>query len=197
MYAVVAPGFSNVYSSWKDVERIKKLYPYPKFAKFQNEEDAYEWIKRNRYGTRLSRIYNYGDNFDDLYIDAKYKIGDGCVYYVLDVSRMGNIRIKADDALIEYKGSKIYIKYPSLKVSNESISGHISIIYNLLSILGDYVDVNIELPYYSIFYALTSYEGGKVRSIQLTKDLINSRMGSVAYSLKMLNTSAEEVKDNE
>ncbi len=196
MYAVVAPGFSNVYSNWKDVERIKKLYPYPKFAKFQNEEDAYKWIQRNQYGTSLSRIYNYGDTFDGLFLDAKYKIGEDCVYYVLDSSRIGNIRIHSEEALIEYKGQKIYIKYPNLKVNNESLVGHISIVYNLLSILGDYVDVNIELPYFSIFYALTSYSGGKVRAIQLTKDLISTRLGAVAYSLKMENFSAEEVKEN-
>ena len=81
-------------------------------------------------------------------------------------------------------------------MNNESLVGHISIVYNLLSILGDYVDVNIELPYFSIFYALTSYSGGKVRAIQLTKDLISTRLGAVAYSLKMENFSAEEVKEN-
>ena len=193
MYAVVAPGFSNVYSSWYDVERIKKLYPYPKFCKVRNEAEAYEWIRRNSYGTGLSRVYNYGDTFSDLYIYVTYKIGPDCVYYVLDTSRIGNIRIHSSEALIEYKGDKIYIKYPNLFITNESIAGHMSIVYNLLILVGDYIDVNIELPYYSIFYALTSYSKGKCRSIQVVQDLISARLGAVAYSLKMENFSDEEI----
>ena len=61
MYAVVAPGFSCVYSSWSDVERIKALYPYPKWCKCNTETEAQAWIKRNSYSNKLSSIYNYGN----------------------------------------------------------------------------------------------------------------------------------------
>jgi hypothetical protein len=192
MYAVVAPGFSCVYSNWADVERIKALYPYPKWIKCHSEEEARAWIKRNSYGKHLTGIYNYGNTFRSLYIDAKYKIGDGCIYYVLDCSKVGHIRIHTKDVFVEYKGSKIYIKLPNIYVSNETTAGHMSAIHNLLKILGDYVDVNIELPYYSLFYCLTVYSKGNNRPVQLVKNLIEQRLGAVALSLKMENFSEEE-----
>ena len=73
-YAIVAPGISGVYSEWKSIERIKALYPYPKFAKFEYEVDAYNWLKANKYSNKRHGIYNYGSTFHDRYIDVKYKI---------------------------------------------------------------------------------------------------------------------------
>ena len=192
MYAVVAPGISCVYTNWSDVERIKSLYLYPKWIKCFSEEEAQAWIKRNSYNRHLSRIYNYGNTFKNLYIDVKYKIAPDCIYYRLDCKRIGNVRIRAEDVLIEYKGSNIFIKLPNIFVSNETVAGHMSAIHNLLRIVGDYVDLNIELPYYSLFYCLTVYSRGNNRPIQLVKNLIDNRLGAVALSLKLENFSEEE-----
>lgn len=195
MYAVVAPGFSCVYSNWADVERVKALYPYPKWCKCYSEEEAQAWIKRNSYGKHLSRVYNYGNSFPELNIYVRYRISTDCVYYILDCRKVGNIRIHAQDALVEYKGSKIFIKLPNIKVSNETVAGHMSAIHNLLQIVGDYVDLNIELPYYSLFYCLTGYSRGNSRPITLVRQLIDRRLGAVALSLKLENFSKEESSD--
>lgn len=192
MYAVVAPGFSCVYTNWQDVVRIKALYPYPKWCKCYSEAEAIEWIQRNSYGRKLSRIYNYGNTLNDMYIDAKYKIEHDCIYYVLDCRRVGNIRVNAKDVLIEYKGSKIFIKLPNIFVSDETVAGHMSAIHNLLQIVGDYIDINIELPYYSLYYCLTVYSRGNNRPVMLTRQRIDERLGEVALSLKMLNLSEED-----
>lgn len=192
MYAVVAPGFSCIYTSWADVERVKALYPYPKWYKTFSEDDAHQWIKRNSYGWSLHGVYNYGNTFEDMYIDAKYSIGTDCVYYVFDCSRVGTIRLNVPNALVEYKGTKIFVKLLNIKLSNESVAGHMSAIHNLLNILGPYLDVNIELPYYSLFYCLSSYTRGNSRPITLVKDLISNRLGEVAYSLKMENLQEVE-----
>lgn len=191
MYAVVAPGFSCVYTNWADVERIKALYPYPKWYKCSNEEDAYRWIKRNTYGWTLHEVYNYGNTFKQLYVDAKYKIGKDCVFYVLDCSRVGRIRIHHPTALIEYKGDKIFIRLPNITLSEEAIAGHMSAIYNLLLIVGDYLDINITLPYYSLFYCLSSYTRGNSRPVMLVRELISNRLGAVAYSLKLEHLNEE------
>lgn len=187
MYAVVAPGISCVYTNWKDVERIKALYPYPKWIKCRTEEDAYEWLRRNTYGHGLSSIRNYGNTFKDLYVDVKYRIDTDCVFYILDCKRLGKMRLNIPDALIEYKGSKIYIKLLNIYLSNETIAGHMSVLHNLLTIVGPYVDLNVELPYYSIFYCLTVYSKGNNRYVQMVRSLIDERIGVVAYSLKMNN----------
>ena len=50
---------------------------------------------------------------------------------------------------------------------------------------GEFVDLNIELPNYSIFYCLTVYSKGNNRSVQLTRDAISKRLCEVAFTLKM------------
>lgn len=187
MYAVVAPGFSSVYTNWKDVERIHALYPYCKWRKCSNELDAQEFIKRNTNNHIVKQLYNYGDTLRDLYIDAVYKIGKDCVYYIFYCQRVGNIRLHNDNALIEYKGSKIYVKIPNIYLSDKSIAGHMSAIHNMLQLLGEYVDVNITLPNFSVYYALTSYSRGNSRAITVTRDLIDRRLCNVAYTLRMRN----------
>lgn len=185
MYAVVAPGFQNIYSNWKDVERVAALYPYPKWAKFQNEEDAIAWLKRNKYGWKLSGVNKYGSTFNSLYIDAQYRISDTFVQYVFDCSRIGNIRIDKPDVTCEYDGTRVNVRADNVYLSNESIGGHMSAIYVLLDLLGPYLDVNILLPYYAIFYALTSYTGTGSRPVCVVRECIKSRLGEVSYTLKM------------
>lgn len=192
MYAIVAPGISCVYTNWNDVERIKKLYPYPKWCKCRTEEEAHEWIRRNAYGHNLSAITKYGNTFSKLHVKVKYLIATDCIYYVVDCKHVGNLRIHSDDVLVEYKGSKIYIKLPNIYVSNESLAGHMSAVYNILTLLGPYLDVDIVLPYYSLFYALTVYSKGNNRYVQMVKTLISERLGEVSYSLKFENMIQEE-----
>ena len=195
MYAVVAPGLAVVYTSWSDVERVKALYPYPKWIKTNSEEEAINWLKRNKYGRSLSSVYNYGNAFKNLHVYAKYKISTDCVYYVLDTSKVGSIRLHNIDVLVYYKGNKIYIKLPNIKLSDEAIGSHMSAIHNLLTMLGPYIDVNIQLDHYSIFYALTNYTRNRIRPITLVRDLINSRVGAVSYSFTVENY--KEYEDNE
>ncbi len=195
MYAVVAPGFSCVYSNWADVERIKRIYPYPKWCKCRTEVEANEWIRRNTYGHKLSRVYNYGNTLKNMFIYVTYRICEDCVYYVLDCSRVGHVRLHNPNILVEYKGDKIYVKLSDIFLSNETISGHMSAIYNLLQFVGDYIDLNIELPYYALFYSLTSYTRGNSRTIATVKNAIEERLGEVAFSLDMKDFSEEEYSD--
>ena len=127
----------------------------------------------------------------DLYIDVKYKIAKDCIYYVLDCKRIGRLRLHVEDILVEYKASKIYVKLPNTYVSDETVAGHMSAIHNLLQFVGDYVDLNIELPYYSLFYCLTVYSKGNNRAINIVKNLLNERLGSVAYTLNFDNLIEE------
>ena len=192
MYAVVASGFSNVYTSWKDVDRVSKLYPYPKWKKCHSEEEAYEWIRRNAYGKGLHQIYNYGNTFSDLYIDAAYKIGDDRVFYEFNCRRIGHVRLHSTSASVEYKGHMIYACLPNILLSEESIASHMSAIYNMLDILGPNVDVNIAVPYYSIFYCLTSYSRGKSNPVSIVRTHIKERLGEVAVSLKFAEMEEDE-----
>lgn len=194
MYAVVAPGFSCVYSDWHSVARIKALYPYPKWIKCETQEQAMEFIRRNKSSKRLTKIYNYGDTFSDLYVTVHYKIFSDCICYVVNISKVGSVRIPEDpNTLIEYKGDKIFIKALNIKVSNESLAGHMSAIYGILKMLGPYLDVNLIIDYYSIFYCLTAYSKGKNRSVSIVRDLIDSRLCKVAFTLQLEEGTYEHV----
>ena len=187
MYAVVAPGLSCVYTNWQDVERVKALYPYPKWAKVYDEQAAYEWLRRNTYGHGLYSVSHYGDILPNLYVKARYKIFTDCVCISYDVSEVGDVRLKRGNYLVEYKDGFINVKIPDFVVSEESLAGHMSVIYNLLDLIGSYLDVDIELPYYSLYYCLTAYKGNKQRPVSLVRSLIHERAGNVSYSLMFHN----------
>jgi hypothetical protein len=95
----------------------------------------------------------------------------------------------SDDALVEYKGNKIFVKIPNIYLSDELLSGHMSAIHNLLNLIGEFIDVNIVIPNYAVFYALTSYDKGNNRVVQLTRDAISKRLCKVAFTLKMRDYS--------
>lgn len=185
MYAVVAPGISTIYTNWRDVERIKALYPYPKWKKVYNEQEAHEWLKRNTYGHNLNMVTKYGNTLDDLYVDVQYKIFSDSLAIVYDTSRVGNIRLPETRNIVAYAGDRIHVKVPDIYLSELSISSHMSAIYNILNLLGDIIDVNIELPNYSVFYSLTGYSKGNLHAISTVQDMVRNRQGAVSYTLKL------------
>lgn len=184
MYAIVAPGLSCIYTNYREVERVKTLYPYPKWAKFTNEDEAQAWLKRNTYGHGLRTLTSYGDIFPNLHVKAKYKIfPDGlCILY--DMRNLGGMRVNATGCLVEYVGNYVKVFINNIKLSDESISSHMAAVYNVLNVIGGLLDIDIFLPYYSIYYCLTSYKGNKQRSIQTVQNLIQQRTGHVAFSMK-------------
>lgn len=184
IYAVVAPGYSLVTKDWAQVERAKALYAYPKWAKFRTQEEANLFIQKNKVSKPVYKITNYGDTFPSLYVDAKYIIRETSVCYEFDTSRVGTLRLNDDRLITEYRAEMIYARLPDHYLSEESLSSHMSAIYNLLSAIGDYVDVNIHIKYFSVFYALTQYKRGRVRSISVTQDLISNRLCKCSFTLE-------------
>jgi hypothetical protein len=63
------------------------------------------------------------------------------------------------------------------------ISGHMTAIYQGLHLIGDFADVDIIVPDFSIFFAVTQYTGNS-RYIIKVQDLIKDRLGSVSFTLK-------------
>ncbi len=188
MYAVVVPGFSCIYETWAEVERIKALYFYPKFAKVRTEEEAQEFIRRNRMRHYITDVYNYGDVMKDLHVKAWYKIGNNCVFYKINTKKLGHVKMHVeDDALVEYHGDDIYIRLNNIKLSPKAINSHLAAIYNLLLNIGRYVDVQLYLPNFSIYYALTNYSGQKSKQIPMVKQLIEDREGNVSFNLIGVN----------
>lgn len=184
IYAVVAPGYSLVTTDWGKVERVRLLYPYPKWRKCYSEGEAQSFIRKNYVARPVKMIYNYGDTFKDLYIDASYRIGSGCLFFEFDTKRVGRLKLCNPNVVVEYSGSLVYVRMSDIYLSEVSISSHMSAIYNMLTTLGPNVDVNVHLNYFAVYYALTGYAGNRIRSVDVTKSYINSRLCKVAYTLE-------------
>ena len=182
-YAIVAPDFETITNDYKVLERIKALYAYPKWKLCKTEAEALTFIRLNKYKHHVRQLYNYGDTFRDMYVNVKYIIFPNSVFYTLDTSKVGHLRINCADALVEYRLNTINIRIGNLQLSNDTIAGHMSAIHHLLNIVGDFVDLNITLPNYSIFYSLTYYNKGRSRAINITQDAIRHRLCKVAFTL--------------
>lgn len=184
LYAVTAPGFSCVYSNWHMVERVRVFYPYLKWKKVYTQEQAQQFIERNKCIPKANLVYNYGDTFKNMYVTATYDILDSSVKYVIDTQNIGKIHVNKTNFVVEYKARAIHAVLPNIYLSTESISSHMSAIYNLLILLGEYVDVNLVVPNYSILYALAFYNAGYHRQVCFVQNYVRSRFAKVGFTLK-------------
>ena len=187
IYAVVAQGISLVTKSWADVERVRAIYPYPKWQTCKTPVEASEFVKRYANKFELSRISNYGDTISGIHVSVSYEITDTGISYVINTKQCGRIRVRpVDNSIVSYDRDVIHIQVTGIKLNPDMLSSHMAAVFNVYEILGDYVDVNLVLPNFSVYYALTSYTRGNVRAIRVTSDRIKERLCKTAYSLSIL-----------
>lgn len=142
-------------------------------------------MQRNRNTKMLTNVKKYGDCFDNLYITIEYFIRDRYIYYNLDTSKLGRVRIVCDrdDVFIENRTESMMVRLEMPNLNNDSIMSHAVAVYQILDILGEYVDVEIIVPDHSIFYLLTAYTGTRYSYLKLL-NAIESRKGKVSVTLK-------------
>ncbi len=183
-YGVVAPGISMVYADYGDVKRIKALYPYTKFRKFKNEEDAWAFVRKYSMKYRLLQgVYKYGDTFKHHFVRMEYFIGKEDLYFNFDTRNIGYIKVpERQNQLVENRANLIIVRIINFHLNNETITGHLMAICKGLDIIGDYVDVDIKLHDHSVFYVFQSYSGSS-RTIQRIMQRIDNRLGKVSLTL--------------
>lgn len=182
-YAVVGPDeFSTVFTNWRDVDRIHKLYPYARCRRFKTEEAAWDYVRRYTNKNPFGSMYQYGDTFSNFHVKMRFLVGEDKVYYTFDTSRIGYVKVESDEALITYSGNLINAVLPNTKLNKALISSQMVAIYHGLKIIGPYVDVDIQLHDMSTYYALTMYEG-EDHTIEQTRELIDERFAKVSYTL--------------
>ncbi len=183
MYAIVANGIATVCETYKQLQLLTALYPYPKFRKCSTREEAREWIQNHGRGIKSVKFDNYGDTGSYGYVTVWYSIKENSIKYTVDTSRLGYIHLKQDKSLIaDTRREKIKAEYLNVSLDNELITSHIGAIKIILGLLGPYVDVNIVVPDMSIYLAITKYTGTNylIRGIQ---GLIRERLGAVAITV--------------
>lgn len=184
-YAVIVPGLSTVYNKYEDVERICSLYPYPKFRKFQTEEECWEYVKRHTSKKVYTDITKYGETFNSHYVKMEYFIRSDKVYYNYFTKQMGYISIENHDpnVIVENMSGSIKAILTDIYLNDDMINSHLIAIWHGLKIIGEYVDIDVQVPDHSVFYALMTYKGNS-RTINRVRNYIDTRAAKVSVSMK-------------
>lgn len=191
-YGYVGPDIKTVFDSFKPIERLKIIYPYSSFRKFKYESDAWEWVRCKHTKKAITSVNKYGNIFKLHCVDVDYIITEEYTYYNIHTDRLGYVHIDNDnpDILVNNCVDNIMVRI-KISLNNDLILSHLVAIYQILELLGPFIDVNLILPNHSIFYALTSYTG-KQRRITKVLKYIENRKGNVAYTLKCYKESQNE-----
>ena len=184
-YALVGPGIKGVYHNWERVRELASIFPYCKFRKFGSDAECWEFVEKWEYSYTDLSLYKYGDTFDNLYVRMSYVVTHDYVYYNFDTSKFGILRLDVpDDGLVEYSGTLIMVRIPAPRpLDNNLIADHIQTIYAGINLLGTYIDVDVEVPDHSIYYALTQYSGHRLDILEPVR-LLKQRLAEFSITLK-------------
>ena len=191
-YAVMVPGINTVYETWAEVERIAVLYPYPRFRKFKTTEECWEYVRRHTAKKVYRDVNKYGETFKDMYVRMEYFIRPGRVCYNFFTKKIGYIAIENNDPNISVtnRSGSIKVVLNEIYLNDDLISNHLIAIWHGLRIIGTMIDVDIQVPDHSIFYALMTYKG-KNKTITRVREYIDRRPAKVSVSLRDFNEEEE------
>lgn len=186
MYVFVANGFKGIIESQQRLEFLASIYPYPKFRRVKTYADAVKFLARFDRGEVKANFYNYGEtDMYNGYASIKYVIDGKDIYITIDTSRVGFIRINTKnlkDTTVDNRPTMVRAKITNIGLNNDLISDHCTAVETILELLGEYVDVNIEVPDISVYLALTKYSGDNY-IIMHSQDVIRDRLGGVSLTI--------------
>lgn len=182
LYAVIIPdGEKRICTSWAEAEQLISTSCFAIYRKFFNYDAALKFLTTREARKTLSRLKGFGDILSNCHLKINYMFDSNSIYINIDRSLLPNVTLSSrDDLCINYSRNIIAIK-ENLVLSRDKLSPHIIIINEILEIVGDFIDIELFIPYNSIYYVLEKYNGTniKIRSIQ---DRIKSRRGNIAYT---------------
>lgn len=187
MYVFIANGYKGIIESKHTLDFMAAIYPYPKFRKVKTYEDALRFLARYDRGVVQPNFNTYGDtdNFYG-YATIKYIIDKEDLFVTIDTSKIGFIRIdtrRFKDTVVDNRPSMIRLRVRDIHLNDMLISDHCIAVTTILELLGDYVDVNIEVPDISVYLALTKYSGENY-VIRQSQEIIGNRLGGVSLTIK-------------
>lgn len=183
MYAIVANGIQTIVKTSEQLDVILGIFPYPKFQKVKTEAEGREWIRNNSRISYATDIRNYGETAKRGYAEIDYFISGNSIYYNVKTAKLGFIRIEqSDGVLVDSRPELLKIKIQNVVLDNMLIAHHVIAIQRILLLLGEYVDVNINLPDMSVYLALNKYTGNNF-VIKRTQEYIRKRLASVSFTV--------------
>ena len=111
-----------------------------------------------------------------------YILADKKIYANVDTSKLGYLKLSTDQVSVDNRSDLIRFIIPDIELDSRLITHHCIAIVRILDIIGEVVDVNIEVPSISIYLAAKSYTG-KNYLINALKDILQKRMGGVSFTV--------------
>lgn len=183
MYAVIASGVVRIVGTSEEVSLLRAIYPYAKSHYAKTMEEAQQWITQNTRQKYDTRVRKYGTTAWHRFIQITYFISDNSIFYNLDLTKFGRTRIDLEDGiLVDNRPNFIKVKVLNTKLDNMLIQHHAIAVKRILTLLGDYCDVDIVVPDMSVYIALTDYSG-RDRILRTVKALIRDRLGGVSFTV--------------
>lgn len=184
MYAIVANGISKIVKTQREVELYAAIYPYPKFRKVSTEEEGYRFLRENSRKYNSLQHLSYGNLGVTGYMRIEYFIMDDGIYYNLYTEKLGFVKIKSQKGVkIDCRKDLIKVIVTDTRLNDFDVHQHLIAIKRILTIVGNYVNVDIIVPDISIFLAITQYKGNDYRVAGLRK-LLATRLGSHGITVK-------------
>lgn len=184
MFAVVANGFQGVCKTQRHLDMVLALYTYPKFRKVNTEEEAFKWIRENSRSFHSNRCVQYGNTASTGFLNVRYKIVDNRIEYNVDTNQVGFVNTinSNKDVIIRSGPNNFDVIIENVVLQDEKITSHIIAIKRILSVIGDYVDVNVMVPDMSVYLAITKYRGSNYIIQSLQRD-IDNRLGGISFTV--------------
>ena len=184
MYAVIASGVVRIVGTPEEVNILRAIYPYAKSHYAKTMEEAQQWIamnSRRRYDTKVQK---YGTTSWNRFIQIVYFISDNAIFYNLDLTKFGRTRVDLQDGIVvDNRPNLIKVKVLNTYLDSDLIQHHAIAVKRILTLLGDYCDVDIVVPDMSVYIALTDYSG-RDRILKSVQSLIKERLGGVSFTVE-------------
>jgi len=181
-YCIIAHEGSLLTENPEEFRKYRKLYLYPKVACFREREKAEQFMQRYKRAT-IQYINHYG-SVGHFYVDMHYNIGHNCVRYKFETHSIGDVTIipPNENYHVEKVDGGFTVVVTSINLSTETLAGHYAAIGTGLKLLGDYVDVDLHIPMFGVYYSLTLYDRHDSVTVREFLSTIEERIGKCSYT---------------
>lgn len=184
MYALVANGIATVCSSYRQLQALIALYPYPKFQKVASKEEGRRWLRAHTRRVNSVSFHNYGDTATTGFVTIRYEITEEGISYQLDTRCVGFLKFHAPEGvLVCNKSEEIKVWVTDVRLDDKLIIHHLIAIRRILRMLGEFIDVNVVVPDISVYLALAKYTGKNYMINAVQRD-VATRLGAVAVTIQ-------------
>lgn len=185
MYAFVSNEYRTIVYSQRQLDFLLGVYSYPQFRKVESIADAKKFFNscnREFINTNLSK---YGKTLNVGYLSVEYFIDNNNIYVNIDTKHFGFIKLFNLPSNIKQDSSYdlIKLKICNVALDDSLIAHHCVAIQNILSVLDDYVNVELVLPDISVYLACEKYKGNNFM-INRLQGTVAQRPGQVFYSMR-------------